>query len=50
MFNQMETNKSREEGEDQESIQTSTTPNPGHHMGSDKNTRKHHIQVSHDFI
>ena len=50
MFNQMETNKSREEGEAQESIQSSTTPNPGHHMGGDKNTRKHHIQESHDFV
>ena len=25
--------KSKEESKDQESIQSSTTPNPGHHMG-----------------
>ena len=25
--------KSREEGKDQESIQSSTTPDPGYHMG-----------------
>ena len=33
-------NKSKEEGRDQESIQSSTTPDPGHLM----NTRKHHTQ------
>ena len=34
----------KEEGKDQESIQSSTTPDPGHHRESDKNTRKHHVQ------
>ena len=33
--------KSKEEGKDQESIQSSTTPDPGHHMG-----KKHHTQES----
>ena len=32
--------QNKEEGKDQESIQSSTTPYPGHHMGNDKNTRK----------
>ena len=36
----------KEEGKDQGSIQLNTTPDPGHHMGSHKNTRKHHIQES----
>ena len=30
---------SKEEGKGQESIQSSTTPDPGHHMGN-----QHHIQ------
>ena len=36
--------QSKEEGNDQEPIQSNTSP--GHHMGSDKNTRKHHTQKS----
>ena len=36
--------ESKEEGKYQESIQLSTTPDLGHHMGSKKNTRIHHIQ------
>ena len=36
----------KEEGKDQESIQSSTTPDPGHHMGKRKNAGKHHIQES----
>ena len=38
--------QSKEEGKDQESIQSSTTPDTGHCMASDKNTRKHHLQES----
>ena len=38
--------KSKEEGKDQESIQSCTTPDLGHHMGNDKNTRKHITQES----
>ena len=38
-------NESREEGKDPESIQLSTTPDPGHRE-SDKNTWKHHTQES----
>ena len=34
----------KEEGKDQESIQSRTTPDPGTIWESDKNTRKHHIQ------
>ena len=40
---------SKEEGKDQESIQSSTTPEPGQQINkweSDKNTRKRHIQES----
>ena len=36
--------ESKEEGNDQESIQSSTTLDPGHHMGKRQSTRKHHIQ------
>ena len=38
--------KSKEEGKDQESIQSSTTPDTEHHMGKRqlKNTIKHQIQ------
>ena len=36
--------KSNEEGKDQESIQSNTTPDPGHHRESDENTRKYHIK------
>ena len=32
--------QSTEEGNDQELIQSSTTPDPGHHMGIAKNTSK----------
>ena len=35
--------KSKEEGKDQESIQSSTTPDPGHHMGK----RHKHEKTSH---
>ena len=38
--------KSKEEGKDHESIQSSTTPDPGHHMGNGKSTRKYHTQES----
>ena len=34
----------KEEGKDQEYIQSNTTPDPGHIWESDKKTRKHHIQ------
>ena len=34
---------------DQESIQPSTAPDPGHHMGKWQNTIKHHIQESQEF-
>ena len=37
---------SKEEGKCQKSIQSSTTPDPGHHTGKWQNTRKHHIQES----
>ena len=37
-------NQRKEEGKDQESIPSSTTPDQGHHMESDKNTRKHNTQ------
>ena len=44
-------NKSKEEGKDQELIQSSTTPDPEHHIWeSDKNTRKHHIPEISNFI
>ena len=36
--------KSKEEGKDQESIQSSTTPDTGHHMAKWQNTREHHTQ------
>ena len=35
--------QSKEEGKDQESIQSSTRPDPGHHMG----TRQKHKKTSH---
>ena len=38
--------KSKYEGRDQRPIKSSTTPDPGHHMRSVKNTRKHYIQES----
>ena len=34
--------KSKEDGENQVSIQSNTTPEQGHHMGMWQNTRKHH--------
>ena len=36
------TNKSKKEGKDQESIQSSTTPDPGYQWESDKVTIRHH--------
>ena len=36
--------KSKEEVIDHASIQSNTTPDPGHHMGKCQNTRKHIIQ------
>ena len=36
--------KSKKEGNAQESIEWSTTPDPGHHIGKWQNTIKHHIQ------
>ena len=38
----------KEEGKDQESIQSSATPDTGHGMGKLQNTRKHHTQESPD--
>ena len=38
--------KSKEEGKDQDLIQSSTTPDTGTTWESEKNTRKHHIQES----
>ena len=40
------TKKGKEESKDQESIQSSNTPDPGHCMGKFQNRRKHHIQES----
>ena len=37
---------SKEEGKCPESIQSNTTPDPGHHMEKWQNTRKHQIQES----
>ena len=36
--------QNKEEAKDKESIQSSTTPDQGLHMGKRQNTRKHHIQ------
>ena len=36
--------KSKKGGKDQESIQSSTTPYPGYHMGKCQNKIKHHKQ------
>ena len=33
MINELLSNQSKKEGKDQESIQSSTIPDPGHHMG-----------------
>ena len=45
--------KSKEEGKDQESIQSSTTPDLGRHMEKCQNTRKHRNKIlttpNHDF-
>ena len=38
--------KSKKEGNDLGSIQSSTTPDPGHHLGKYKYTIKHHTQES----
>ena len=35
--------ESKDEDKDQESIQSSTKPDPGHHMGKNKNTRRQQI-------
>ena len=35
-------NQSEKGGKDQESVQSSTTPDPGYHMGKWQNTIKHH--------
>ena len=40
--------QNKEEGNDQESIQSSTTPDPRNHMGKCLNTRKRHTQESHE--
>ena len=37
---------SKEEGKDQELIQSSITSDPRHHMGKWQNTKKHHTQES----
>ena len=39
------TNKSKAKGKNQESIRPSTTSDPGYHMGSFKNTSKHHTKA-----
>ena len=44
--NRLVDNKSRKEGKNQEPIQSSTTPDPGHRMGKWQNTGKHNIQES----
>ena len=36
--------QSKKEAKYQESIQSRTTPDPGHRMGNVQNIRKHHIQ------
>ena len=38
------TTKSKEEGKDQEPIQSKSTPDQGHRMGKGQNTRKQHMQ------
>ena len=40
------TYQSREDGKDQESIQSCTTPDPEQHMEKWQNTRKHNTQES----
>ena len=42
--------KRMREGKDQESIQSGTTPDPGHHLGKWQNTIKYHIQGSQEVI
>ena len=37
----------KKEGKDQESILSSTTPDPGHRIGKWQNTRKRRIKTSH---
>ena len=48
MFGPYTTNTSKKGGKDQESIQSSTTPDPGYgyHMRKGQRTRKHYIQKS----
>ena len=38
--------KSKDEGKDQESIQSSTTSYPRHHMGKSQKQKKHQTQAS----
>ena len=38
--------QSKEEGNDQESVQSRTRPDPGYHMVNCKNTRKHYTKYS----
>ena len=42
-FRHFQSSQSKEEGKDQESIQSNTTPDPGHHMGE----RQKHKKTSH---
>ena len=44
MTAKLERTLSKKWGKDQEPIQSSTTPDPGYHMGSNKSTIKHHKQ------
>ena len=39
--------ESKKDGRDQETIQSSTTPDPGYHMGSKKNTINIHKHENH---
>ena len=41
-----QTMQSKGAGKDQETIQSSITPDPGHHMGKRQNTRKRQTQES----
>ena len=38
--------QSKKNGEDQETIQSSTTPNPGYHMGKYQKYNKHTINIT----
>ena len=51
LFEYIDGTRSKYEVKDQESIQSSTTPDPEHHMGKwKKHTRKNHIQESQEVI